>query len=105
MPRLTCLVPGGRHDLDVSTGDTVMLAAQFAKVPGMVGACGGVLGCASCHVYVHPGFASRIPPPSTEELEMLRHVSTPRRTESRLACQIVMTDALDGLVVKVPPNG
>jgi 2Fe-2S ferredoxin len=88
--------------LDVPVGNSVMLAAVFANLRGIAGECGGVLACATCHVYVDPAFAERLPPPSADERAMLETVAAERRSASRLSCQIEMTEALDGLVVRMP---
>ena len=103
MPRVTFLDPRGRHaTIDAAAGVSLMLVAVRAQVPGVLGECGGSLACATCHVYVDPAFAAGLPPVSPAEDEMLDATASERRATSRLSCQIVLTDALDGLVVTVP---
>ncbi|MGQ3355164.1 MAG: 2Fe-2S iron-sulfur cluster-binding protein [Phreatobacter sp.] len=103
MPRVTFLDPRGRPvTIDAAAGVSLMLAAVRAQVPGVLGECGGSLACATCHVYVDPAFADGLPPVSAAEDEMLDATASERRATSRLSCQIVLTDALDGLVVTVP---
>ncbi|AVO46738.1 2Fe-2S iron-sulfur cluster-binding protein [Phreatobacter cathodiphilus] len=105
MPRITVLQPGGRRvEIEAAAGISLMLAAVRAQVPGVLGECGGSLACATCHVYVDPVFAGRLPPVTAAEDEMLDATASERRPSSRLSCQIVLTDALDGLVVTVPDS-
>jgi len=103
MPRVTFLDPRGLPvTIDAAGGVSLMLAAVRAQIPGILGECGGSLACATCHVYVDPAFAAGLPPVSAAEDEMLDATASERRATSRLSCQIVLTDALDGLVVTVP---
>jgi len=60
------------------------------------------LDCATCHVYVDPDWVARLEPPSEEEDALLAGVAAERRPESRLSCQIRVSEALDGLVVHLP---
>jgi 2Fe-2S ferredoxin len=102
MPRITYRHSDDTSDeIDVPVGTTVMRAALANNIPGIVGECGGELMCATCHVYVlEPrGLASGL---SEDEDEMLDFAACPRRPESRLSCQIRMSDELDGLVVETP---
>ncbi|MDQ2801504.1 MAG: 2Fe-2S iron-sulfur cluster-binding protein, partial [Pseudomonadota bacterium] len=71
-------------------------------VPGILAECGGVMSCATCHVYVDPAWLDRLPPPSTDEDDMLDNTAAERRANSRLSCQIKMAPELDGLRVQVP---
>ena len=72
-------------------------------VPGIVGECGGGASCGTCHVWVDPQWADRLPVPDENELEMLEFVEAELRTGSRLGCQIEMQDELDGIVIAIPP--
>lgn len=81
-----------------------MQAAMDANVAGIEADCGGLLTCATCHVYVREPHASRLPPPSADELSMLEFTASARQANSRLSCQIDLTDALDGLTVDLPPS-
>lgn len=65
------------------------------------GACGGVMACSTCHVIVEPTQIDRLEPPGEEEDEML-DLAWGLKPTSRLGCQIVLTEALDGLVVSLP---
>ncbi len=93
---------GSEHPVEVPIGETVMRAALNNDVEGIVGECGGGLACATCHCFVDEAWRDRVGDPSTEEREMLESAATPARPNSRLSCQIVMTDDLDGLVVRLP---
>ena len=91
-----------RTELDVAEGQPVMQAAVAAGVPGIVGECGGSAMCATCHVYVDPRWADRLPAPLPTELEMLECTASERLPESRLSCQIKPDASLDGLVLRLP---
>ena len=79
-----------------------MRAALNEGLEGMVGECGGGLACATCHCYVEEDWADRLPAPAQTELDMLECTASERRPSSRLSCQIIASDALDGLVVHLP---
>lgn len=93
----------GRHtELQGRPGDSLMHTAVGNNVEGIEADCGGMLSCATCHVYVREPFAARLPPPADDELAMLDFTAAPRRPNSRLSCQIELTEALDGLTVDLP---
>jgi len=102
------LPPGGLAKepapLACKTGQSLMQAAVGANVQGIEADCGGLLTCGTCHVYVREPHASRLPPPSPDELAMLDFTAAPREANSRLSCQVMLTDALDGLTVDLPPS-
>ncbi len=81
-------------------GDRLLHVAQVAGQP-LEGTCGGQLACATCHLIVAPDDWTRLPPPGPDEEDMLDLVPAAVRT-SRLSCQIVLTEELDGLRVRVP---
>ena len=93
---------GTEHTLTAENGDSVMFTAVQSGVGGIIGECGGVLSCATCHVYVDDAWSERIGGPGDDEAEMLDVVSAERRPTSRLSCQIKATPETDGLVVHVP---
>lgn len=93
---------GLRHVLDASPGQSLMRAATQAGIEDIAADCGGCLSCATCHVYVDAAWADRLPPVSDDEASMLEMTAAERRPESRLSCEIRLTDALDGLVVHLP---
>jgi 2Fe-2S ferredoxin len=101
MPKVTYIEPNGTEKVvEARPGTTVMEAAIDNDVAGIVAECGGACSCATCHVYVDPAWAGKLKPPDPQEDGMLDCVLE-RRETSRLSCQIVLTDALDGLVVRV----
>jgi 2Fe-2S ferredoxin len=93
---------GTEQGLEAPEGVSVMLAATGAGVAGIVAECGGSAMCATCHVIVDEAWADRLPPPLANELEMLECTATERQSTSRLSCQIKLTAAMQGLVVRIP---
>jgi 2Fe-2S ferredoxin len=92
---------GSRHDVDAQPGQSVMEAAIHNLVPGIDADCGGACACATCHVYVREEWREKVGPASEMELSMLDFAADPR-PNSRLSCQIVIRDELDGLTVELP---
>ncbi|MDT0617446.1 2Fe-2S iron-sulfur cluster-binding protein [Salinisphaera sp. P385] len=102
MPRITFIdFSGASHDVEAKTGGTLMEAAIEAMVPGIEGDCGGNCICATCHVYVDPAWLARLPAPEGDEEAMIEYTSEPE-DNSRLTCQLTVTDELDGMVVRIP---
>lgn len=102
MPRITFIGHDGtEHTVDGEVGLSVMRAAIDNLVPGIDADCGGECSCATCHVYVDPGWMGKVGQPGDREESML-DLNPEREPNSRLSCQIPVTEALDGLVVKVP---
>ena len=102
MPHVTFLSFAGlTSTVEVPSGVSVMRAAVDHGVAGIDGDCGGQCACATCHVFVEAPWRERVGPRTSREDEMLNFASE-LRDGSRLACQIVMTDALEGLVVQLP---
>ena len=93
-------VDGVVEDARGAAGDRLLDLAQAYGQP-LEGTCDGQMACSTCHVIVAPEFAELLPPPSEEEEDMLDFAPGATRT-SRLACQITLTDALDGLTVRIP---
>ena len=99
--KATWILPDGQKiTADVKEGMNLMQAAVANNIPNVIGECGGNLSCATCHVYVDEEWAARLPAPSREEQDMVEGLDQ-RRASSRLGCQVMVTDALDGLVVTV----
>lgn len=94
---------GASHEIEVRAGTTVMQAAVDNMIDGIVAECGGSCSCATCHCYVDEAWVNRIPPASGMEKDMLECVLEPQ-PNSRLSCQIVVTQALDGLVIRLPES-
>ena len=79
-----------------------MQAAVAAGISGIAADCGGLMTCATCHVFVQESFLALIGPPDAEERGMLEFAAVPVRPNSRLSCQIILTEALEGLTVELP---
>ncbi|MCP2671736.1 2Fe-2S iron-sulfur cluster-binding protein [Maricaulaceae bacterium EIL42A08] len=92
---------GTEHTVDVDNGITVMEGAIRNLVPGIDADCGGACACATCHVYVDEAFKDKTGERTSMEDSMLDFASDVR-DNSRLSCQIKVSDALDGLVVRLP---
>ena len=80
-----------------------MEVAKANGIPGIDADCGGACACATCHVYVDPEWVNRVGNRSENEIELLEGVEKLNDT-SRLSCQLVISDALDGLIVRMPEN-
>ena len=89
--------------VDAPTGTSLMRAATDNRVDGIDGDCGGNCACATCHVYVDPAWVARTGIRTHTEEDMLNLVSE-LHDNSRLACQIILEDDLDGLVVALPES-
>ena len=103
MARITYIEHDGtEHAVEVPTGLTVMEGARDNNIPGIEADCGGACACSTCHVYVDPAWIDRLPPKEAMEEDMLDFAWEPDPSLSRLTCQLKVTDALDGLVVRMP---
>lgn len=102
MTKITFIQPDGEgQTVEVENGLTVMEAAKLNDVTGIEAECGGACACATCHVYVDNAWREKAGKPSEMEEDMLDFAFDVRE-ESRLSCQIKISDALDGLIVRVP---
>jgi len=104
MPKITYIEYGGReHRVEVPLGKSVMRGAVDNLIPGIVADCGGDCACAACDVYVEEGWlaATGTPAPGSQEASMLSFAAL-ARPNSRLSCQIKVSEALDGLIVRMP---
>lgn len=90
----------GETQVEAAVGDNLLTVAQMALMP-LEGTCEGQMACSTCHVIVDKEYFDRLPSASDMEEDMLDLAAGVRRT-SRLACQIILTEELDGLVVKIP---
>lgn len=91
---------GGRREIEATAGLSLMEVARMHDL-GIEGTCEGSLACATCHVVVHPDHAERLGDPSLEEEDML-DLAVGLQATSRLGCQIVVSEELDGLTVQIP---
>ena len=102
MSKITYIENSGKsHTVDVKNGLTVMEGAIQNDIPGIDADCGGGMSCATCHVYVKENWFDKIPKKEDGEDDMLDMAFEPSKF-SRLSCQIVVSDELEGLVVNVP---
>ena len=102
MAKITYVQPDGRTEtFDVATGHSVMEGAFRNDVAGIIAECGGACACGTCQVFVDPAWAERVDRPRSLEQSMIDEVDV-EKEHLRLSCQIPVTDALDGLVVRVP---
>jgi len=105
MPRVVFIQPTGESQtVDVASGSSLMTAAVKHGVEGIIGECGGVCMCATCHIYVREDFLGKLPPIKDTEEAVLEVTNAERLPNSRLSCQIKMTEELDGLTVTIPPS-
>ncbi|NQV65489.1 MAG: 2Fe-2S iron-sulfur cluster binding domain-containing protein [SAR86 cluster bacterium] len=102
MPRIRFTESNGTvHDVDVNEGLTVMEAAVTRMTPGIEGDCGGLCACATCHVYIPDAWLAKCG--EAEELETsILDFAYDVQSNSRLSCQIKITQELDGLEVQMP---
>ncbi|MFJ3780009.1 2Fe-2S iron-sulfur cluster-binding protein [Streptomyces sp. NPDC090075] len=91
---------GDLRTVDADEGESLMQAAVRNGVPGILGECGGELSCATCHVYIADPWAKHFPPASADEQDLLE-MADDRRPDSRLGCQLKVTESVDGLVAEI----
>jgi 2Fe-2S ferredoxin len=102
MPNITFIQPDGTEQVvEGEVGMTVMETAKKHLIDGIEAECGGACACATCHVYVDEAWTEKVGGPAEMEEDMLDFAFDVRPT-SRLSCQIKVTEALDGLRVRVP---
>ena len=92
---------GKEHIVEVQNGLTVMEGAVQNDIPGIDADCGGSMSCATCHVYVKEDWYDKLPKKEMGEDDMLDQAYEPN-SSSRLSCQIMVSDNLDGLCVHMP---
>lgn len=92
---------GDTKEVEVSTGQSVKDGAVNNLIPGILAECGGACACATCHVYIDEAWVEKVGPAGDVEKDMLDFAMDPKEN-SRLSCQVDITDDLDGLVVHVP---
>ena len=102
MAKITYIEHTGKsHTIDVKSGLSVMEGAVQNNIPGIDADCGGGMACATCHVYVKEEWFNKIPPKNEGEDDMLDQAYKPQKN-SRLSCQIEVSDVLEGLEVNLP---
>ena len=104
MPKITYKdYQGSSKTIEVENGLSVMEGAIQNEIPGIDADCGGSMACATCHVYVDEKWFNKIPKAEDAEIDMIDMAFEPKKN-SRLSCQIIINDDLDGLEVTTPRN-
>ena len=102
MPKITYKDKNGNSKtIEVENGLSVMEGAIQNDIPGIDADCGGSMACATCHVYVEENWFNKLPKAEDAEVDMIDMSHEPKKN-SRLSCQIILTDELDGLEVTTP---
>lgn len=94
---------GNAFEADVPAGSSAMQGAVDNMIDGILAECGGACVCATCHVYVDEAWAEKTGSPSKDE-DMMLEAASGREENSRLSCQIIVTDEMDGLVLRMPES-
>ena len=102
MAKITYIEQSGKkRTVEVENGLTIMEGAIQNNIPGIDADCGGAMACATCHVYVKEEWLDKLPAKEYGEEDMLDMAFEPKKN-SRLSCQLVVSDELDGLTVDIP---
>ena len=102
MPKVTFTDhKGDSKTIEIDNGLSVMEGAVQQNIPGIDADCGGSMACATCHVYVDDNWYEKIPKAEDAEIDMIDMAFEPKKN-SRLSCQIIITDNIDGLKVTTP---
>ena len=102
MPKITYKdYQGSSKTIEVESGFSVMEGAIQNEIPGIDADCGGSMACATCHVYVDDKWFDKIPKAEDAEIDMIDMAFEPKKN-SRLSCQLIVNDELDGLEVITP---
>ena len=102
MPKITYIdYQGSSKTIDIENGLTVMEGAIQNDIPGIDADCGGSMACATCHVYVEEKWLDKIPKAEEAEVDMIDMAFEPKKN-SRLSCQLIVSNELNGLIVTTP---
>ena len=102
MPKITYIEHNGKsHTVNIPNELTVMEGAIQNNIPGIDADCGGSMACATCHVYVEEKWLNKLPKPEEGEIDMIDMAFEPKKN-SRLSCQLIVSDEMDGLEVTTP---
>tara|TARA_Y100000590_G_scaffold271489_1_gene304797 strand:- start:1843 stop:2163 length:321 start_codon:yes stop_codon:yes gene_type:complete len=102
MPKITYIESSGnRKTIEVEKGLSVMEGAVQNNIPGIDADCGGSMACATCHVYVKEEWFNKLPKAEDAEQDMIDMAFEPKKN-SRLSCQLIVSEELDGLIVTTP---
>ena len=104
MPKIVFIeADGTEHAVDAPLNESVMQVATSNMIPGILADCGGSCTCATCHCYVDERWADKIPPKSEDEADMLEGAIDPE-ANSRLTCQVMVTEELEGAIFRIPES-
>lgn len=92
---------GATTSVTAEVGSSIMKAAVDNSVDGILAECGGSCSCATCHCYIGPNWADKVPAANGNENGLLEFAVDPKTT-SRLSCQVIVTPELDGIIVTLP---
>ena len=102
MPKITYITSDAKaHTIEVQNGLTVMEGAIQNDIPGIDADCGGSMACATCHVYVEEKWLNKLSKAEEAKIDMIDMAYEPKKN-SRLSCQLIVSDELDGLIVTTP---
>ena len=102
MPKIIYIEHNGKtHTVEVAKELSVMEGAVQNDIPGIDADCGGSMACATCHVYVEEKWLDKIPKAEEAEVDMIDMAFEPKKN-SRLSCQLIVSNELDGLIVTTP---
>ena len=102
MAKITYITQDNKiHTIEVQNGLTVMEGAVQNDIPGIDADCGGAMACSTCHVYVEENWFNKIPKAEDAEVDMIDMAYEPKKN-SRLSCQLIVSDEIDGLIVNLP---
>jgi len=93
---------GGTTTIEAKAGESLMSQAKAWNVAGIDADCGGSMVCGTCHVFIDEPWVGALPPPSAAEAALVEYGLYPR-DNSRLSCQLVVTDAMAGMTIEIPP--
>lgn len=94
---------GNKHEVEVASGDSIMRGAVDNMIDAILAECGGACACATCHCYVDEAWVDKVPAPSDVEKDLLEAVMDPK-DNSRLSCQVIVTDDMEGFTVHLPES-
>ena len=94
---------GNTKTIEVENGLSVMEGAIQNNIPGIDADCGGSMACATCHVYVEEKWYNKLPKAEDAEVDMIDMAYEPKKN-SRLSCQLIVSEELDGIIVTTPPK-
>ena len=103
MATITFVNPDGSEEkVTANTGTSLMQVAMDEGIDAILAECGGGCACATCHCYIDERWTETVGPPTEFEEEMLEGTAADRKENSRLSCQVFVTDEMDGLIVHLP---